>query len=243
MNDTEGHLLDGRISYRQTMRGHRTGIEPVLLAAAIPASPGQSVLEAGTGAGAALLCLAHRVPGLAATGLEIDPGLAALAAENFRRNRFVTSTVVAADLLSAPFSSARHQFDHVLANPPWHDAGGTRSPDSIRALAHHAPATLLDDWITALAAMLCPRGTLTLILPTALLSRALAGLIAARCGARHILPLWPRQGKPAKLCIVQSRKFARGNDIILPGLTLHDQAGGYTAEADRILRDGASLAM
>ena len=60
MDTTEGTLLGGRVRYAQPARGYRTGIEPVLLAAAVPAVPGQAVLEAGTGAGAALLCLAAR---------------------------------------------------------------------------------------------------------------------------------------------------------------------------------------
>jgi tRNA1Val (adenine37-N6)-methyltransferase len=242
VNFTDGHLLDGRISYRQSVHGHRTGIEPVLLAAVIPANAGQSVLEAGTGAGASLLCLARRVPGLVATGIEIDPGMAALAAENFRHNRLPALTMIAADLLSAPLTSA-HQFDHVLANPPWHDANGTPSPDSVRALAHRATTSLLNDWIMALTDLLRPRGTITLILPAASLGSVLAALVAARCGGRHVLPLWPRQAKPAKLCIVQSRKFARGHDMILPGLTLHENTGKYTAEAERILRQGAGFMM
>ena len=61
---TDGHLLGGRVSYAQPREGFRSGIEPVLLAAAIPARPGEHVLEGGSGAGAALLCLAARVPGL-----------------------------------------------------------------------------------------------------------------------------------------------------------------------------------
>lgn len=241
MNYTEDHLLDGRISYRQSARGHRTGIEPVLLAAAIPARAGQSVMEAGTGAGAALLCLAHRVPGVVGIGLEIDCGLAMLAAENFRRNRFTTLNAVAADLLRAPFAGARHQFDHVLANPPWHDADSTSSPDPARALAHRAPASLLTNWIAALATVLRPRGTISLILPAASLGVALSALLAARCGACHVLPLWPRQGRAAKLCILQSRKCARGADAIQSGLTLHAETGGYTPETDAILRRGGNL--
>ncbi len=241
MSVTEDHLLDGRISYRQKIHGHRTGIEPVLLAAVVPASPGQSVLEAGTGAGAALLCLAHRVNGIHGIGLEIDPDLAGLAADNFRHNHFSQLNAVTADVLAAPFTKGKHLFDHVLANPPWHDADSTLSPDPGRARAHHASGPVLRDWVLALAALLRPRGTITLVLPTASLTSVLSSLILARCGACHILPLWPRQHKPAKLFIVQSRKFARGGDMILPGLTLHAEAGGYTQEAEHALRNGASI--
>ena len=54
MEVTQGHLLGGRVRYAQPRSGFRSGIEPVLLAAAVPARPGERVLEAGSGAGAAL---------------------------------------------------------------------------------------------------------------------------------------------------------------------------------------------
>lgn len=239
MSFTEDHLLDGRISYRQPAAGHRTGIEPILLAAAIPAKPGQSVLEAGTGAGAALLALAWRVPGIAGIGLEIDAEMVRLAAVNFRRNQASGLHAIGGDLLRAPFDGTR--FDHVLANPPWYDTGGTPSPDPLRARARHAPASLLGGWIAALAGLLRPKGTISLILPAASLGGALAGLVAAQCGMRRVLPLWPREDRAAKLFIVRSQKCAQGPDALLPGLILHEGTGGYTEAAARVLRRGDPL--
>lgn len=238
MNTSEGTLLGGRIRYRQPVAGHRSGIEPVLLAAAIPARSGDLVLEAGTGAGAALLCLVHRVPGITGAGIEIEPALARLATENFRSNGFAGLQAVAADITRPPFTGG---FDHVFANPPWHDAAGTASPDPGRALAHRAPATLLTAWIGALSMLLRPRGTITLILPAASMGTAIAALVGSQCGARHILPLWPRPGRPAKLVIIQSRKCARGPDALSPGLILHQDDAKYTQVAERILRHGDAL--
>ena len=90
---TQATLLGGRLRYAQPHAGFRTGIEPVLLAATVAARPGQRVLEAGTGAGAALLCLAARVPGIAATGIERDPALAEFARANFAANARAGCTV------------------------------------------------------------------------------------------------------------------------------------------------------
>ncbi|HJS85951.1 MAG TPA: SAM-dependent methyltransferase, partial [Acetobacteraceae bacterium] len=61
MDVTGGTLLGGRVRYAQPAEGFRSGIEPVLLAAAVPARPGECVLEGGSGAGAGLLCLAARI--------------------------------------------------------------------------------------------------------------------------------------------------------------------------------------
>src|ERR1700744_871787 len=106
---TNGHLLGGRILYRQPARGFRSGIEPVLLAAAVPAQPGEHVLEAGSGAGAALLCLAVRVPGVRLTGVEMQPEMAELAAANAAANGFSGIEIVAARIETAPLPQA---FDH-----------------------------------------------------------------------------------------------------------------------------------
>src|SRR5712671_2631554 len=95
MATTEGHLLGGRLVYRQPVSGFRSGIEPILLAASIPARAGEHVLEAGTGAGAALLCLTARVPGVHATGVEMDMTMAELAAANAKANGFSDINIVA----------------------------------------------------------------------------------------------------------------------------------------------------
>ena len=135
-----GTLLGGRLTYRQSETGYRTGIEPVLLAASIPVRPGECVVEGGTGAGAGLLCLAARVPGLAGLGLEIDPALAEMARANVAANRFAGLEIRAADLGAW---RPQRRVDHAFANPPWHDPASTASPDPGRRLAKQAGAGLL----------------------------------------------------------------------------------------------------
>jgi tRNA1Val (adenine37-N6)-methyltransferase len=93
-----GWLLGGRVRHDQRVDGHRSGVEPVLLAASIPARPGQRVLEGGTGAGAALLCLAARVQPLAGVGIERDPAQAAQARANVAANGFAALEILQGDL-------------------------------------------------------------------------------------------------------------------------------------------------
>jgi tRNA1Val (adenine37-N6)-methyltransferase len=236
---SEGGLLGGRLLYRQFLTGHRSGFEPVLLAAAVPARAGETVLEAGTGAGAALLCLGARVPGVRGVGLELERAMAALANENFKINGLQTINMVQGDATRPPFGPV---FDHVMANPPWHAAAGTASPDQKRALAHHAAPALLTGWIAALSAVLKPRGSITFILPAAAFSTATAALQTAGCGGATLLPLWPRAGQPAKIIILSARRGSKAGAKILPGLALHD-ATGISPEANVILRDGNALTL
>jgi len=55
---TEDRLLGGRIQLRQPVDGYRAAIDPVFLAASVPAEPHQLILDVGCGQGAAMFCLA-----------------------------------------------------------------------------------------------------------------------------------------------------------------------------------------
>ena len=65
---TDDRLLGGRLRFQQPARGYRVAIDPVLLAAAVAATDGDKVLDAGAGTAAAALCLASRVRDLPADG-------------------------------------------------------------------------------------------------------------------------------------------------------------------------------
>ncbi len=242
---TDGTLLGGRLSYRQFRHGYRTGIEPVLLAAAIPADDGQRVLEAGCGAGAAMMCLCARVPGLHGVGLEADPGTAALARQNWAANRLDRLVLHETRLPDLPDGIGR--FDHIFANPPWHRAAASISPSARRDLARRAGPGQLRAWILALRPLLRPGGSLTLILPAALHAQASAAMTAdaseAVLGAITLLPLWPRQDHEAKIVLLQGRRGALSDGTVRPGLVLHHAGGRYTDAAERVLRGGGALSL
>ncbi len=229
MELTDGTLLGGRVHYRQPATGYRTGIEPILLAASIPAKPGDRVLEAGCGAGAGLLCLLARLPGVHGTGVERDPAMADLARHNAAANTMaldiVTGTIEA---LTVPTP-----FDHAFANPPWHDAASTPSPT--KAWAKRAEGDVLTRWWAALARSVRHRGTVTLLIPAAQFGRGAAAARAARLGGLTLMPLWPRAGVAAKLVLIRATVGSRAADRIEPGLMLHDGAG-FTAAAEQMLR-------
>src|SRR5512146_1145606 len=79
---SEDAVLGGRLRLRQPLKGHRVGHDAILLAAATGGNSGEHAADLGSGVGAAGLALAARVPGLKVALVEIDPALAALAAEN-----------------------------------------------------------------------------------------------------------------------------------------------------------------
>lgn len=233
-----GTLLGGRVRYAQPVTGFRTGIEPVLLAASIPAKPGSRVLEGGTGAGAGLLCLAARVALGEGVGVEIDPALAALGGRNAAENGFPLR-FVADDLLTF---RPEAEFDHAFANPPYHDSAGTAPPEPGRAQAKQASPGLMGAWTGALAARLRSGGTLSLVLPPARLPEVITACAACGCGSLRLFPLWPVAGRAAKLLILRATRHGRSPAALFAGLVLHEADGRFTEPAEAVLRGGAALA-
>jgi len=240
---TEDALLGGRVRLRQPATGYRAAVDPVLLAAAVPARPGERAAELGCGAGAAMLCLAARVPDLTVAGLELQPDLAGLARHNIAAGGLSGRlAAVAGDLRAPPQPPfAPGTFDHVLANPPHLAAGaGTPPPDAGKALAHAEGEADLDAWIAAARRLLRPRGRLTLIHRADRIDGICAAL-SGGFGAVTLIPLWPLADRPARRIIVRARKDVRSPAAVLPGLVLHRPDGGYTDAAEQVLRHGAAL--
>ncbi len=224
--------------YAQPAEGFRSGIEPVLLAASIPARSGEQVLEAGTGAGAALLCLSARVAGIRAAGVEIDAGLARLATSNAAANGFGDMQIIAGAIETAALPG---RFDHALANPPYHAPHGTESPDESRETAKRGSDALMHAWIARLSASLRNRGTLTVIVPAGMIPACLAAMTLSDSPCAAIFPLWPKAGRAAKLALLRGIRQGRGTMRLLPGLVLHQPDGSFTRAAQAILREGADL--
>jgi len=241
---TEDHLVGGRVVLRQPAEGFRAAIDPVLLAASCPATTGENVLELGAGTGAATLCLAQRVPGLRITGLERQRDLVRLASENAVLNRVADRvSFIIGDILSPPPRLSPGGFDHVIANPPFLEAGtASRSPRSGRAAAAIEGDADLASWVRLALAMVHARGTVTVIHRADRLEAVLTEF-AGRAGEIVIFPLWSGVGKPAKRVLIRARKATRTPTRLDWGLVLHGPDGGYTAEADAVLRHGAALVL
>lgn len=242
---TRNAFLGGRLHLWQPRRGYRAGIDPVLLAAAVPARAGQSVLDLGCGAGAVALSLGARVAGLHLTGVELQPAYAGLARSNADAAG-QQMQVVQADLGDLPADLRQRRFDHVVANPPYYRHGahtGAADAGRRRALGE---ATPLADWIAVAARRLAPRGYLHMIQRTDRLPEMLAGC-DGRLGSVEVLPLAARAGRAPDLVILRARKGGRAGFHLRPPVILHrgdahtGDGESYTAEILSVLRDGAAL--
>jgi tRNA1(Val) A37 N6-methylase TrmN6 len=225
----------------QPAAGYRAAIDPVLLAAAVTPLPGERILDAGCGTGAAALCLAARMPNCSVSGVELNADLATLAAANVSANGFDNRVAVMEADFETYASGNAGMFDQVITNPPFYAEGRhTRSPTGTRATAHGEAGMTLVSWVKAAALALQPGGRVTMIHRADRLDELLAAF-AGRFGATLIFPLWPRAGVEAKRVIVSAVKGRKTPPRLLPGLTLHKADGAYAETAQAILRDGAAL--
>jgi len=252
VNSEKTTILGGRVHLIQPIGGYRVAIDPVLMAAAVPAMAGQSVLDAGSGTGAAALCLARRLPDVAVTGLELQAEMAELASEGAvatgvaDRVRFVTG-----DILEPPVEVPADGFDHVMANPPYMEAGKGRTPPNPAKMTAtvEGPARLAD-WVSFCVSRAKTRGTVTFVHRADRIEHVLAAL-AGRVGGLTVFPLWPSgtadgaaggaAGQPARRVLVQGRKGTQTPSTLAAGLVLHGQDGGYTDAAAAVLEHAGAL--
>lgn len=247
MNDaptTLDTVLGGRVILHQPALGYRAAIDPVLLAAACPAEPGETVVDLGCGVGTAALCLARRVPDVRCTGVDLQPELAVLANRNAEENKLAARVgFLAGDILDRTLPIYAQPADHVIINPPYLKRGAaTPSGNPVKALANIEGDADLAAWVAAAAKAVRPGGSVTFIHRADRLSELLA-LLGARCGGLVILPLHPKVGAAAHRAIVAGRLDQRLPAVLLPGLVLHEADGSFSPLLQRILRDGAALPM
>jgi tRNA1(Val) A37 N6-methylase TrmN6 len=145
------------------------------------------------------------------------------------------------DIVKMP-SVLAGSFDHVVSNPPYHYATGTRPRDKRRALAHIGEGLALGDWVASAMWAAKPRGRISFICRADRADELIHLFTVA--GASEVLqfPLWPRPMVPAGRMIIQVRKAVSGPGAILPGLIMHNDDGSFTEAASRIM-NGQGLYM
>ena len=239
-------VLGGRLVLRQPLRGHRFGHDAILLAAAVPALPGEHAVDLGAGVGAAGLALARRVVGLAVTLAEIDPDLTALAAGNAARNDLgerVRAVCLDVEASAAAFAEAGlppASAAHVLMNPPFNAASHQASPDRGRRVAHVGSGETLNKWLAGAAQLLDADGVVTLIWRADGLSDVLSAL-APDFGSASVLPVYPKPNAAAIRVLVRAIKGGQAPLQLLPGLLLTDGNNKPTGQAEAVLRGNSAL--
>lgn len=238
----ENALLGGRVRLRQPAKGYRAGMDAALLAAAVQARPGERIFEAGCGAGAVLMQIAARRPGVLLSGLEREDAAADLARQNAELNAFADRTSILSGDVAAGFKPlGLPQGDWAVSNPPFFDdEAALRAPSPGKRAAWIADDGLVA-WTNILMASVKDGGRILIIHRADRLADIL-GLLGEKCGSFAILPIQPFADQPAKRVLVRAIKRGKAPLVLHPALMLHDRSGAkHTPEAEALLRGEAGL--
>ena len=245
METTLDKFLGGHLLVRQPKSGYRAGIDPVMLAASIPAKQGQMVLELGCGVGVASLCLAKRVAGLTVHGVELQEAYADLAIKNAEENN-VPLSVQCADLSYLPDELKSQTFDHVIMNPPYFDRDATVAASDEGRETAMGEATALKDWVTVASKRVRTKGTVSFIFRTERFPDLLNAM-PSTLGSLQMFPIQPRVGRASELFILRARKLGRAAFRLEAPIVMHEGAQhsvdgeSYREDIQRVLRHGAAL--
>jgi tRNA1(Val) A37 N6-methylase TrmN6 len=211
-------------------RGHRAGMDAMLLAAMVEDKGPMRVADLGAGAGAAGMGVASRIAGAEVVLFERSAEMARYARESIDhpanarlapRLSVVEADVTLKGKARVAAGLADDAFDHAIMNPPFNDAGDRRAPDGLKAEAHAMEGDLFDDWIRTAGAILKPGGQLSLIARP----ESIAAIIAA-CGRRfggiEITMLHPRNGESAIRLLASAIKGSRARLVFRAPLFMHD---------------------
>lgn len=211
-------------------RGHRSGMDAMLLASLVEAGGPVRVADLGAGAGAAGMAVAARLPLAEVSLFERSAEMVAFARRSLAlpENTGIASRVLVFEADVALTGNARRaagldddRFHHVIMNPPFNDGRDRVTPDALKAEAHAMDGEVFETWIRTAGAIMIPGGQLSLIARP----ESLAGIIAA-CGRRfggiEVTPLHPRRDESAVRILVTAIKGSRARLALRYPLLMHD---------------------
>ena len=239
-------FLGGRLRLLQPKKGFRAGIDSVLLAASVMASPGEKVLDIGSGVGTVLFCLMKRIPDLQAIGIELQKEYYSLALINSEKNE-LKAKFFHGDFQSPSITLKNFLFDHIFFNPPYYsDRSYKKSGNWLREIANIEKPGSLENMLRFSLKRCKPYGYITLINRPANIGKILS-ILEDGSGDIKILPILSFGRDSAFRIIIRARKSAKGETKLLEGLQLFQSSTGnetkkkYSLKLIEILEHGKSL--
>jgi tRNA1Val (adenine37-N6)-methyltransferase len=233
---TDDSLFDGRLICRQHRDGYRFSVDAVLLAHFCRPDNQASILDIGCGSGVISLILCYRHAGVTVTGLELQPDLARLAAENSSLNNFQARfTVQQGDLRQIGKVLAPESFDLVVTNPPYRRTGAGRlNQQDECAIARHELKADMDSVVNAAAFAVKNRGAVACIYPADRLAELLSRLERKRLIPKRLQPVYSYpEDSQACLVMVEAVKNGGHGLHLLPPLYIYQYADGpYTLDLE-----------
>ncbi len=253
--DTSDHTIDafhrgGFFLVQPARKGHRSGIDAMLLAATVPDGFTGVLADLGAGAAAAGLAVLARCENARAVLVEKSAEMARYARQSIALQQN-TNFKDRVEILEADVSLSGAQrkaaglldrsVDFVIMNPPFNSPRDRRTPHAMKAEAHVMEDGLFERWLRTASAIVRPDGRLALIARPQSLAEILNAL-TNRFGGISIIPVLPKSGAAAIRIIVTAERGSRAGLSIQPEIVLHEQdSHDFTAGAAALINGKASL--
>lgn len=207
--------MDGTVVLEQPApgEGYRFNVDAPLLArfAVADQKPIDHLIDLGAGVGAVALCAARMAPVHRATLVEVDPEVCAIARTNVERaaltERVSVVTSDVADVRVADVGLA----DLIVVNPPYAEPGAGR-PSPVRG-RDRARRGSLEPFVRACAELLDTAGRACFCHPVTTFVGLLTAARASGLHARRAQFVFPAQGRPARIVLVELRR--QDGDMLL----------------------------
>ena len=240
---TGDSLFDGDLTCFQHTAGYRFSIDAVLLAHFAEVRRGDRILDMGTGCGIIMLILLYRWGERIkeVVGLEIQEGLADLAARNLKANGLEQrGRVLAGDIKKILDLVPTESFDTVVCNPPFYQCGSGRENDNMEAkLARHQCLATLDEFLRASAATVRNKGSVYCIYPAEQSARftVLASRYRLEVKKLQFIYGYPEEVSEARLVLIHCLKNGGTGTKILPPFYVYSQKNGaFSSEMQNFYR-------
>ncbi len=253
--NTPDHTIDafhrgGFFLVQPAHKGHRAGMDAMLLAAMVPDDFSGVLADLGAGAGAAGMAVLARCAIARATLVEKSAEMAGFARQSlalqqnvrFRdRIEVLEADVALAGAQRRAIGLQDRSFDFVIMNPPFNSSQDRRTPDAMKAEAHVMEDGLFERWLRTASAILKPDGRLALIARPQSLADILKAL-ANRFGGIGIVPVLPKPEAAAIRIIVTAERGSRAGLSIWPPIVLRDgKSQDFSVKAAALINGEASL--
>ena len=227
---TEDTFFNGRIKVLQHREGYRFSIDAVLLAAFSAPEAEDRIVDLGTGCGIIPLILGYRHPAVSITGIEVQPELASLAAQNVEANGMKERlTIIRTDMRSLSIQAVSGPVDLVISNPPYRKGrSGRVNPHPQRAVARHEILATLQDVAGAAARLLGIGGRFAIVYPAERITDLLTNLRSAGIEPKHIQTVHAKSQDPARLVLVSGIKGGGPGATVHEPLVIYRPNGTYT---------------
>lgn len=232
----EGERLDDlqRNHYRiiQNPRKFCFGMDAVLLSGFVRISPGETVLDMGTGTGIIPLLLAAKTDAAALTGLEIQEESVDMAQRSVALNGLQERVrICRGDIKEASVFFGTGSFDVVTSNPPYMIEGhGLVNPASPKAIARHEVLCSFEDVARETAKLVKPGGRFFLVHRPFRLSEIMVTLSRYQLEPKRMQLVYPYVDKEPNMVLLEAVRGGNPRLTVEKPLIVYKEPGVYMPE-------------